>query len=85
MIQVDLYDNTLEEKILALPYSSQVNLDDGRYIFIPESDYGFAEIFRLYDDYLFFLIPTYGGTPSLYKSVHSHAVKNVIEELRKMT
>lgn len=74
----------LVDKILSLPYSSVVDMNEN-IIFIPESDYGFAEICRLYDDFLFFLIPTYGGTPSLYKSVHSHAVKNVIEELKKMT
>ena len=54
-------------------------------ILIPESDYGFAEIFRMYDDILVFLIPTYGGTPSFYKSYARHNIHNLITDLKAIT
>ena len=54
-------------------------------VFIPESDYGFAEIYRMYDDILVFLIPTYGGTPSLQYHVGRHAIDYLISELKKIT
>jgi len=79
--EIDLYDNNLKEAILALPWSSTIS-DNGTMVFIPESDYGFAEIYRMYDDILVFLIPQYGGTPSLAFHVGRHAVDYLINKLR---
>lgn len=83
--EIDLWDDTLKQQILNLPFSdkidsSGINCD---MIFIPESDYGFAEIYRMYDDILVFLIPTYGGTPTLVFNVGRHAVDYLIKELKK--
>lgn len=61
MKTIDKYDDTLKQAILDLPYSDKIDSND-EMVFIPESDYGFAEIYRMYDDILVFLIPTYGGT-----------------------
>jgi len=79
--EIELYDNNLKEAILALPWSSTIS-DNGTMVFIPESDYGFAEIYRMYDDILVFLIPQYGGTPSLAFHVGRHAVDYLINKLR---
>lgn len=84
MREVRLYDNNLEQAIIDLPYSDKINTN-GEGVFIPESDYGFAEIYRMYDDILVFLIPTYGGTPSFYKSYCLHAIGSLINDLRLMS
>jgi hypothetical protein len=85
--EIDLYDGSLKQAILDLPY--QITIDDnGVYcdmIFIPESDYGFAEIYRMYDDILVFLIPTYGGTPSLQYHVGRHSIDYLIKQLKEIT
>lgn len=54
-------------------------------IFIPKSNYGFAEIFRIYDDILVFIIPPYGGSPSFYKSYAKHNIHNLIANLKAIT
>ena len=79
---IDLYDNTLKEAILSLPYSSSIS-DNVPMVQIPESDYGFAEIYRMYDDWLVFLIPTYGGTPSFYRCYVKHTIDNLIKDLKE--
>lgn len=43
-------------------------LKDGERYFVPESDYGKAEICRVNDIYVLFEIPLYGGEPR-YSSV----------------
>lgn len=83
MKEIDLYNENLEKEILALPFSNSID-ENGPQVFIPESDYGFAHIYRFYDDILCFLIPTYGGTPSFYKCVGRHSVAYLIKELREM-
>lgn len=87
IIEVDLYDERLRQLILDLPYNDKIDSNGANcdMIFIPESDYGFAEIYRMYDDLLVFLIPTYGGTPSLQFHVGKHAVDYLISELKKIT
>lgn len=82
--ELGLYDERLKQAILDLPYSHSIS-DNEDMVFIPESDYGFAEIYRMYDDILVFLIPTYGGTPSLHMYVGRHAVDYLISELKKIT
>lgn len=82
--EIDLYDEGLKEAILSLPYSSGIS-DTSDMVFIPESDYGFAEIYRMYDDYLLFLIPPYGGTPSFYKAYQTHTINNLIKDLKEIT
>ena len=85
-IEVDLYDDNLKKAILALPFNFKLD-DDGTncdMIFIPESDYGFAKIFRVYDEILVFLIPQYGGLPYFGKSFKRHSIENLISYLREM-
>ena len=84
--ELDLFSDGLKQAILNLPYSTKMD-DGGRecdMVFIPESDYGFAEIYRMYDDILVFLIPTYGGVPAFYKCYGRHSVDYLIKELREM-
>ncbi len=83
-VRKKLYDEGLKQAILDLPYDSKIS-DNGAMVFIPESDYGFAEIYRMYDDILVFLIPTYGGTPSLQYHVGRHSIDYLISELKKIT
>ena len=81
MKTIDLYDQDLAKEIYALPFTDKIS--DDNMIFIPESDYGFAQIYRMFDDILCFTIPTYGGTPSFYKCVGRHAIPYLISELKK--
>jgi len=81
---LDLNSPYLKQAILDLPYSSSIS-DNSYMVFIPESDYGFAEIYRMYDDILVFLIPTNGGTPYLYSHVGRHAVDYLITKLQNLT
>lgn len=86
-IELDLYDEKLKQAILDLPYSTAID-DNGvncDMVFIPESDYGFAEIYRMYDDILVFLIPCYGGTPSLTFHVGRHSIDYLISKLKNIT
>ena len=83
-IELNLYDDRLKQAILDLPFNNKID-DNGEncdMIFIPESDYGFAEIYRMYDDILVFLIPAYGGTPSLTYHVGRHSVDYLISKLK---
>jgi hypothetical protein len=79
-IEIELHSEDLKKGIQDLTYSE----GDGDYILIPESDYGFAEIHRVYDDLLIFMIPTYGGTPSFYKCFSLQMVDSLIKELREI-
>ena len=83
MKTIELYDENLEKEISALPYSDKIS-EDGYGVFIPESDYGFAYIYRIYDDILIFLIPQYGGTSSFHKCFGIHAIKYLVEELKNI-
>ena len=83
-IELNLYDDRLKQAILDLPFNNKID-DNGEncdMIFIPESDYGFAEIYRMYDDILVFLIPAYGGTPSLIYHVGRHSIDYLISKLK---
>ena len=85
-IELKLHNEKLKQAILDLPYSTKIddNGIDCDMVFIAESDYGFAEIYRMYDDILVFLIPTFGGIPSLQYHVGRHAIDYLINELRGM-
>ena len=82
MIHINLYNDNLKQSILDLSFSDKIDQNDG--ILIPESDYGFAEIYRMYDDILVFLIPTYGGTLGFYKCFGRHQIDYLIQELKEM-
>lgn len=84
MIEIKLYSEDLKDAILNLKDCSNCNPEENM-IFIPESDYGFAQIYRMFDDYLVFLIPTYGGTPGFYKCYGLHAIDYLIKDLRDIT
>lgn len=84
MREIKLYDEGLKQAILDLPYSDKID-SNGNMILIPESDYGFAEIYRMYDDILVFLIPQYGGTPSLQYNVGRHSIDYLIKTLKEIT
>ena len=83
-LEIRLYDENLKQAILNLPYSTRMDSEgnDCDMIFIPESDYGFAEIYRMYDDILIFGIPMYGGTPSLILYGDRLQVDNLVAQLR---
>lgn len=81
---IDLNSEDLKQAILDLPYSSSIS-DNENMVFIPESDYGFAEIYRMYDDILVFTIPMYGGIPSLTYHCGRHAIDWLIKELRSIS
>ena len=83
MLEIKLYADNLKQSILDLPYRDGIS--DTDMILIPESDYGFAEIYRMYDDILVFLIPTYGGMPSFYRSYARHSIDALISDLKSMT
>lgn len=78
-IEIDLHDENLLTVLKNLHY------DCSKMILIPESDYGFAEIYRIHDDYLIFLIPTYGGVPYFYKSYDIYALEYLIKDLKDIT
>ena len=83
MKEIDLYSGKLKTEIENMPFSMKIDGNNGDYILIPESDYGFAEIHRMYDDILVFLIPMYGGTPSFFNNYTMKTVDNLIEDLKK--
>lgn len=78
MQTIDKYDNHLMVGLLNLPK------DNSRGILIPESDYGLAEIYRMYDVFLVFLIPTYGGTPYFHKYYKECNVDTLINDLKEI-
>ena len=85
-IEVALYDDNLKKAILGLPFNFKLDGTGANcdMIFIPESDYGFAEIFRMYDEILVFLIPQYGGMPYFGKNFKRNSIENLISYLREM-
>lgn len=88
IIEVDLYETEkLKEAILGLPFNDKIDSYGVKtdVVFIPRSDYGFAEIYRMYDDILVFIIPEYGGTPCLAFHVGRHAVDYLISKLQDIT
>ena len=85
IIEVERFETEkLKEAILSLPFNDKIDSYGIKtdVVFIPESDYGFAEIYRMYDDILVFIIPTYGGTPSLVFHAGRHAVDYLISKLQ---
>ena len=82
MKTIKLHDDSLEQAINDLPYADHISNDN--MIFIPESDYGFAEIYRMYDDIFVFLLPPFGGIPSFHKCYGRRAIKYLVNELREM-
>lgn len=87
MTKVQLHDEALEQEIRNLPDETYIidRYQETSGIFIPESDYGFAEIYRIYDNILVFLIPMYGGTPAFYKAYGLHAIDALVNDLRNLT
>lgn len=86
MINVRLFDDDLKQAILDLPYNDKID-SNGEHccmILIQEGDYGYAEIYRMYDDILVFMIPMYGGTPSLTYHVGIHSVDYLVEKLKTL-
>ena len=81
MKAVKLYDENLKQDILDL--KPTVEFEEG--ILIPESDYGLAEIYKIHDDILVFMIPQYGGTPLFFKCYQKHSIDNLISDLRTIT
>jgi len=83
VIEVDLYDESLNVKLSELK-------DVGGFpskkecIFIPESDYGFAEIYKIYGDFFVFMIPQYGGQPQFYKNFSSWQIDDLIKHLKSI-
>jgi len=85
MIQeINLYDKKLGQHILDMDDIDSMSKNISM-ILIPESDYGLAEIYKIYDDILVFLIPTYGGIPSFYKSYDKGDIDSLIEDLKNIT
>ena len=63
-------------------------LNHGEYFLIPESDYGKAEVWRIWDTYLLFGIPTYGGIPyfeKAYSPNKGNPADRIVEEINKWT
>lgn len=81
--EINLYSELLKDKILELKHNHTIR--GYNMILIPESDYGFAEIYRIHDDILVFLIPTYGGTPTFYKSYTRNSIDLLITELKSIS
>jgi hypothetical protein len=84
MKRIELYDEKLKQEILALPSINKNSASDDM-IFIPESDCGFAEIYKIHDVLLVFLIPQFGGNPSFYKRYNIHSIEDLIQDLKSMT
>lgn len=82
--KIDLYDDGLKQAILNLPFNTQIDANGVNcdMIYIPERDYGFAEIYRMYDDILVFIIPEYGGTPSFVYHTDRTSIDSLINNLK---
>lgn len=52
---------------------------------IPESDYGKAEVWRIWDNYFVFSIPMYGGTLVFEKSFGKHRIKDIVKLIESWT
>ena len=84
IIKVDLYDESLSVKLSELkdvggfPFNLEC-------IFISESDYVFAEIYKMYDDFFVFTIPQYGGQPEFYKNFNKWQIEDLIKDLKSIT
>lgn len=83
IIEVRLYDESLSVKLSELKdvggFPSNLEC-----IFIPKSDYGFAEIYKIYGDFFVFAIPQYGGQPEFYKSFSKWQIKDLIKDLKSI-
>jgi len=62
-----------------------LKLNHGESYTIPESDYGKAEVWRIWDDYLLFSIPTFGGTPSFDSSYTLSSIDKLIQTVESWT
>ncbi len=82
--EVELDDDQIEDVLTNLPEVFSVS-SDLPHVFIPENDYGFAEIYKIYGEYFVFLIPQYGGIPQFYKSYGWWRVKDLITDLKSIT
>ena len=80
MKTLDRYDDSLKQAILDIP------IHDGfdNIITISESDYGFAEIYRMCNSIIVNLIPQYGGKPYFHKAYSRDNIDTLITELRNM-
>jgi hypothetical protein len=50
-----------------------------------ESDYGKAEIWCMYDIFILFEIPTFGGVPSYYETYIKQNLERLIETVESWT
>jgi len=84
IIEVDLYDESLNIKLSELKdiggFPSNLEC-----IFVPESDYGFAEIYKMYGHFFVFTIPQYGGQPQFYKNFNKWQIEDLIKDLKSIT
>jgi len=62
-----------------------LKLNHGECYTIPESDYGKAEIWRIWDNYLLFSIPMYGGTPSFDSSYKLSSIDKLLQTVESWT
>ena len=68
---------TDKEKILKLLH--------GECYTFPESDYGKAEVWRIWENYILFSIPTFGGTPTFNGSYRTSCIDNLLSEVDSWT
>lgn len=66
-----------KEKILKLQH--------GEMYTVPESDYGKAEIYRIWDFYILFQIPTFGGTPTFSNVYPIRKIDKLVAEINSWT
>jgi hypothetical protein len=77
VISINLFDDKI---IQALK-----DARDGDIIFMPESDYGFGEIYKIHNWLIVFLIPNFGGIPEFHNAYRLSDVEDMIQELRSLT
>lgn len=62
-----------------------LKLDHKEFYVVPEGDYGKAEIWKIYDVYLLFEIPRYGGEPMYVESYRKNEIDLLISDIEKWT
>ena len=62
-----------------------LKLSHGEHYTIPESDYGKAEIWRIWDNYILFSIPTFGGTPTFNGAYRTSCIDDLLQEVDSWT
>ncbi len=62
-----------------------LKLHNGEMYTVSESDYGKAEVYRIWDFYILFEIPTFGGTPMFSKAYPIRKIDKLIVEIDSWT